>query len=249
MHVPPLNASFVKKATSSWFIPPIRLQPNPPSLLQGTSSALLRHLMWLSLTSMKSLSLGTQQNVWRNNDNDITPQLPCPSSSGGLQENRLPPHSCPRKLWPSPITLVLFECMCHYSTGDLFLWLPEADFIPVLNHLLANGKRRDNGIKMRLRFFIFPWNDFGEASKHEQQPTNTHLDSTMGRCSHTRVKKGAAVYYVFTSPKLLRHLSACRGTPMKVPALGDSFRSLFSNLHLKWDHNTPSSSSPPITDN
>lgn len=45
--------------------------------------------------------------------------------------------------------------MCHYSTGDLFLWLPGMDFIPVLNHLLANGKRRDNGIKMRLRFFQF----------------------------------------------------------------------------------------------
>lgn len=117
-----------------------------PSLLQGTSSALLRHLMWLSLTSMKSLSSGSQQNVWRNNDNDITPQSPCPSSSGGSRENRLPPQSCPRKLWPSPITLVLFECMCHYSTGDLFLGLPGTGFIPVLNHLLANGKRRDNGI-------------------------------------------------------------------------------------------------------
>lgn len=113
---------------------------------------------------MKSLSSGTQQNVWRNNDNDITPQLPCPSSSGGSRENRLPPHSCPRKLWPSPITLVPFECMCHYSTGDLFLWLPGTNFIPVLNHLLANGKRRANGIKMRLRFF--PGTTLGNVSSN-----------------------------------------------------------------------------------
>lgn len=58
MHVPPLNASFVEKATSSGFIPPIRLQPNLPSLLQGTLSALLRHLMWLFFDLHEIIILG-----------------------------------------------------------------------------------------------------------------------------------------------------------------------------------------------
>lgn len=73
----------------------------------------------------------------------------------------------------------------------------------------------------------FLWNDFGEVLKNSCNNLLTHIWTAQPFFTRVRVKKGAGVYFVFISAKVLRHLSACRGKPMKASALGDSFRSLF----------------------